>query len=56
MAWLPYIAIQRELELGALAELTDESHRIPFSIELFRCSTNTKPEVIVLWDKIRNSF
>jgi DNA-binding transcriptional LysR family regulator len=56
MAWLPYIAIQRELELGALAELTDESHRIPFSIELFRCSTNTKPEVIVLWDKIKNSF
>ena len=53
MAWLPYTAIRKELELGIVSELFDESHRIPFTIELFRCSANTKPEIIVLWDKLK---
>jgi DNA-binding transcriptional LysR family regulator len=53
MAWLPYAAIRKELELGLFSELRDESHRIPFTIELFRCSANTRPEVIILWDKLK---
>jgi DNA-binding transcriptional LysR family regulator len=53
MGWMPLIAIRKELELGSLSELPGESHRIPFTIELFRSSANTKPEVVVLWDKLK---
>lgn len=53
IAWLPRRAIRKELELGMVSELFDESRRIPFTIELFRCSANTKQEIIVLWDKLK---
>ena len=53
MAWLPRTAIREELRLGSLSELGNASHRIPFTIELFRYTANTKPAVICLWDKLQ---
>jgi DNA-binding transcriptional LysR family regulator len=53
MAWLPYTAIREDLKLGLLTEMGDKSHRIPFTIELYRYTANTRPEVILLWDKLR---
>ena len=53
MAWLPRTAIRGDLKQGLLTEMGDKSHRIPFTIELYRCNTNTKPEVILLWDKLQ---
>ena len=53
MAWIPRTAIRKELRLGSLSELGHASHRIPFTIELFRYTANTKPDVIMLWDKLQ---
>lgn len=53
MAWIPRRAIQEELRLGLLSELGNKSHRIPFTIELFRNVANTKSDVIILWDKLQ---
>ena len=53
MAWIPRTAIKQELRLGLLSELGNKSHRIPFSIELFRSAANTRPNVIMLWEKLQ---
>jgi DNA-binding transcriptional LysR family regulator len=53
MAWLPRMAIAEELESEFLAELGEERYRIPFTIELFRYTANTKREVLVTWSKIK---
>lgn len=56
MAWLPRISVREELRTGLLCELGDERHQIPFSIELFRFTANTKSEVILFWDKLLAQF
>lgn len=56
MAWIPRTAIREELRLGLLSELGNKSHRIPFTIELFRNAANTKPDVIMLWEKLRTGI
>lgn len=56
MAWIPRTAIREELRLGLLSELGNKSHRIPFTIELFRNAANRKPDIIMLWDKIRTGI
>jgi DNA-binding transcriptional LysR family regulator len=53
MAWLPRMAIIEELESGLLAELGEKRYRMPFTIELFRYTANTKREVVVTWSKIK---
>jgi DNA-binding transcriptional LysR family regulator len=53
LSWLPRMSISEELGNGTLTELGDTQHQIPFSIELFRCTTNTQPEVIMTWEKLR---
>lgn len=53
MAWLPRMAITEELKSGFLAELGEKHYRIPFTIELFRYTANTKQNVVVTWGKIR---
>jgi DNA-binding transcriptional LysR family regulator len=53
MAWIPRTAIREELRLGLLSELGNKSHRIPFTIELFCNSANTKPDVILFWNKLQ---
>ena len=53
LSWLPRLAILKELADGSLSELGDERHRIPFSIELFRCTANTHPDVVMTWEKLR---
>lgn len=55
MAWLPRMAIKEELETGRLAEIGKNDYRIPFTIELFRYTANTKQEVVVTWSKLKNS-
>lgn len=52
LSWLPRLAITNELRNGTLCELGDERHRIPFNIELFRCTANTNPDVIMTWEKL----
>ena len=52
MAWLPRTAISEDLRLGLLTEMGDKSHRIPFNIELYRYTANTRAEIILLWDKL----
>ena len=54
MAWLPWMAVVEELESGILAELGEEHYRLPFTIELFRSTANTKREVVVAWSKIKS--
>ena len=53
LSWLPRLAIMKELADGSLTELGDERHRIPFNIELFRCTANTHPDVILTWEKLK---
>ena len=53
LAWIPRLAIRKELADGSLTELGDERHRIPFNIELFRCTANTHPDVVMTWEKLR---
>lgn len=53
MAWLPHTAIREDLRLGSLTEMGDKSHRIPFTIELYRYTANTKADIVLLWDKLR---
>jgi len=53
LAWLPRLAILKELADGSLSELGDERHRIPFSIELFRFTANTNRDVITTWEKLK---
>lgn len=55
LAWLPRHSIVKELADGSLSELGDTRHRIPFSIELFRCTANTSPDVILPWEKLKTS-
>jgi DNA-binding transcriptional LysR family regulator len=55
MAWLPRTAIKSELEQGTLREMRGEPHSIAFTIELFRYAANTRPEVLMLWDKLKIS-
>lgn len=55
MAWLPRTAISEELRLGSLSELGSAAHRIPFTIELFRNAANTKPDVMMLWNKLKTA-
>jgi DNA-binding transcriptional LysR family regulator len=52
MAWLPRTAIRADLRLGLLTEMGEKSHRIPFTIELYRYTANTKAEIVLLWDKL----
>jgi DNA-binding transcriptional LysR family regulator len=54
MAWLPRTAIMEQLKLGLVTEMGDKSHRIPFTIKLFRYTANTRPDVIILWDKLQS--
>jgi DNA-binding transcriptional LysR family regulator len=53
MGWLPSTAIREELKLGLLSELGKKSHRIPFTIKIFRNSANTKADVIMLWETLK---
>ena len=53
LSWLPRLAIREELTNGVLTELGDEHHRIPFNMELFRCTTNTQPDVMITWEKLK---
>jgi DNA-binding transcriptional LysR family regulator len=53
LSWLPRLAISEELANGILTELGDERHQIPFNMELFRCTTNTEPDVIMTWQKLK---
>jgi DNA-binding transcriptional LysR family regulator len=52
MGWIPRRAVADELSSGELSEMGDGQYQIPFSIELFRYVPNTKPEIIMLWDKL----
>ena len=54
MAWLPRMAITEALESGLLAEIGEKQYRMPFTIELFRYTANTKRDVVVTWSKLRN--
>ena len=54
LSWIPQFAISEELSNGALTVLGDERHRIPFDIELFRCTANTNPDVLMTWRKLRH--
>jgi DNA-binding transcriptional LysR family regulator len=56
MAWLPHLAITEELKVGSLCEIGEGKYRIPFTIELFRYTANTKQEVVVSWGKLRKNF
>lgn len=53
LAWLPHLAITEELANDTLTVLGDARHCIPFNIELFRCTANTQPEVIMMWEKLK---
>jgi LysR family transcriptional regulator, hypochlorite-specific transcription factor HypT len=53
MAWLPRMAMTEELKSGVLAEIGEKRYRIPFTIELFRYTANTKREVVLAWCKIK---
>ena len=53
MAWLPRTAIVEELRHGSLRELGNARHRISFTIELFRYTANSKPDLMMLWDKLQ---
>ena len=53
LAWLPRLAITRDLADGLLTQLGDERHQIPFNIELFRCTTNTHPDVLMTWERLK---
>lgn len=53
LSWLPRLAISEELANGILTKLGDERHRIPFNMELFRCTTNNEPDVIMTWEKLK---
>ena len=53
LSWLPRMAITTELGKGLLTKLGDAHHRIPFNIELFRCTTNTRPDVMMTWEKLK---
>jgi len=53
MAWLPRMAMTQELESGVLAEIGEKRYRIPFTIELFRYTANTKQDVVVTWSRIK---
>lgn len=52
MAWLPRAAIRKDLKQGLVTEMGDKSHRIPFTIDLYRYTANTKADIILLWDKL----
>ncbi len=54
IGWLPRLSIRKELKNGSLCELGNKCHHIPFTIELFRFTANTKSDVILLWDKLRS--
>lgn len=56
MAWLPHMAISEELRNGSLAEIGKGHYRIPFTIELFRYTANTKQEVVVMWSKLKKEY
>lgn len=56
MAWLPRTAIRKDLRLGTLRELGHSTHRIPFKIELFRYTANTRPDLLVLWEKLKTGM
>jgi len=53
LAWLPRLAILKELGEGVLTALGDSRHLIPFKIELTRCIANSHPDVIMTWEKLR---
>jgi DNA-binding transcriptional LysR family regulator len=53
LSWLPRLSISEELENGILTELGNAHHRIPFNIELFRCTTNTQSDILINWNKIK---
>jgi DNA-binding transcriptional LysR family regulator len=53
MAWIPRRAIIEELGNGTLSEMGETRYQIPFSIELFRNVSNTKPEIMMLWEKLK---
>jgi DNA-binding transcriptional LysR family regulator len=53
LAWLPRLAILKELGDGVLTVLGDARHLIPFNIELTRCTANSRPDVIITWEKLK---
>ncbi len=53
LSWLPRMAITEELANGVLTELGSARHQIPFNLELFRCTTNTEPDVMMTWEKLK---
>lgn len=53
LSWLPRMAISEELANGILTELGGAQHRASFNIELFRCTANTQPDVIMNWEKLK---
>jgi DNA-binding transcriptional LysR family regulator len=53
LSWLPRMAITKELANGLLTELGSTRHQIPFNLELFRCTTNTQPDVMMTWEKLK---
>lgn len=53
-SWLPRLAITKEVGNETLSILGDARHRIPFNIELFRCTANTEPDVIMTWGKLKH--
>ena len=53
-SWLPRLAITEEVGNETLSILGDARYRIPFNIELFRCTANTQPDVIMTWEKLKH--
>lgn len=53
IAWLPRLAIQRELQSGSLCELGDTRHRVPFSIELYRYTANIHADTLLMWENLK---
>ena len=44
--------LNTDMSAGSITEMGDKSHRIPFTIELYRYAANTRAEIILLWDKL----